>query len=78
MFYLSSLSGAGFKLRVLICLQLIFVWGGRCCFHLILLHVDIQFSPTPLVEDVTIGKFVLNITAIMFLYFYHVNSWKQH
>lgn len=76
MFYLNSLSGAGFKLRVLICLELIFVWGGRCYFHLILLHVDTQFSPTPLVEDVVIENFVLNITAIMFLYFYRVNSWK--
>lgn len=76
MFSLSILSGASFKLRVLICLELIFVWGVRGYFHLILLHVDIQFSPTPLVEDVIIEIFVLNITAIMFLYFYHVNSWK--
>jgi hypothetical protein len=47
----SSFKVSDFTLRTLINCELIFVWGGRWESSLSLLCVDIQFFPTPFVEE---------------------------
>ena len=51
MFSSKSFIVSGLTFRSLIHFEFIFVYGVRECSNFILLHVAVQFSPAPLIEE---------------------------